>query len=721
MLGSMERTPPMTKPWQGWLHSRLWNLALTAALALALTASALSAPAVSPTASVPSSRAEILWDTWGVPHIFARDLDNLGHAFGRAQMEAHANLMLHLYGEARGRSAEYWGGSENLQRDRLLHTFGLTDIAQNWLQRQDPEFRGFLQAFVEGVNAYASDHPDEIAASEKLVLPITATDVLAHLIRAIHLTFVAGINGAPDAIKRWEGTPGSNAWAVSGKRSASGHTLLLANPHLPWNGLFVFFESHWNAPGLNGYGATLVGMPVMAIAFNQNLGWTHTVNQFDGSDLYELTLDGSGYRWDDGVKPFDLTERILKSRQPDGTFKEEKLTIRRSVHGPVVGEKPGRALAARIVGLDSPGLGQEYLDLLRARNLGQFEEALSRLQMPMFTVMYADRDGHIMHLFGGQTPVRPPGPYRWSGIVPGNTSATLWTRTLPYEKLPRVLDPESGWLQNANDPPWTTTFPRAIDPNQFPTYVSPRNMGLRPQRSAELLRASSRLTLEQFIAAKHDTRSELADRILPDLLAASARMDSPKGREAIDVLQAWDRNTDTTSRGAELFRIFVQEISERNNGRMPFATTWDESRPLETPRGLADPSAALLALDAAADKLKAEHKPLDIAWGDVHRLRRGSVDLPSNGGADGLGIFRAAWDRPARDGRFEVTGGDTYICAIEFSTPVRAMAAIGYGNASQPRSKHVSDQLELFSRKALRPVWLTRSEIETHLEKRESF
>lgn len=705
------------------LPRHLVRVALTIVAALSLGASVPGSevPERAPGAPGKAASTEILWDTWGVPHIFAPDLNRLAYAFGRAQMEAHANLILHLYGEARGRAAEYWGGVENLERDRFLHTFGITELAENWVKRQEPEFGRFLQAFVEGINAYARERPGEIAPTEKPVLPVTATDVMAHLIRSIHLTFVAGIDGAPDLVKRWEGAPGSNAWAVSGKRSASGHPLLLANPHLPWNGLFLFFESQWSAPGLNGYGATLVGMPVMAIAFNDRLGWTHTVNQIDGCDLYELTLEGAGYRWDGGVKAFETTEKTLRVRQPDGSLQDEKITVRRSVHGPVIGGKAGRALAARVVGLDSPGLGQEYLDLLRARDLAQFEAALARLQMPMFTVMYADRDGHIMHLFGGQTPVRPPGPYEWSKIVPGNSTATLWTQTLPYSKLPRVLDPESGWLQNANDPPWTTTFPPALDPAQFPPYLAPRNMGLRPQRSAKLLMANPSFSFEQFIAAKHDTHAELADRILPDLLAAGARVDSPELRKPIAVLRAWDRTTDAASRGAELFRRFVRELSHRNNGRIPFAQAWDEAHPLETPRGLADPAAALEAVQAAADALRREQQPLDIPWGEVHHLERGSVNLAANGGGDDLGVFRAAWFQPAKDGRLTVVGGDTYICAVAFEDPVRAMAALGYGNASQPGSKHTSDQLQLFSRKELRPVWLSRSEIEANLEKRESF
>ena len=242
--------------------------------------------------------------------------------------------------------------------------------------------------------------------------------------------------------------------------------MLLANPHLPWSGFFRWFEAQLTGGGVDGYGVTLVGMPLLAIAFNDSLGWTHTVDTLDGADLYELTLDGDGYRWDGGVRPFEVERQTLKVRTAPGTTRDETLVIRRAVQGPVVAERGGKALALRVAGLDQPHLVGQCWDMIRAKSLNEFEAALGRLQMPFFTVMYADCDGHIMHLFGGRVPVRPAGDYDWSGIVPGDGPRTLWTATHPYADLPRIVDPPSGWLQNANDPPWTTTFPRAIDPDK---------------------------------------------------------------------------------------------------------------------------------------------------------------------------------------------------------------------------------------------------------------
>src|SRR5688500_9950594 len=121
--------------------------------------------------------------------------------------------------------------------------------------------------------------------------------------------------------------------------------------------------------------------------------------------------------------------------------------IRRSVHGPVISSRPGRSVALRVAGLDAPHVFEQYWDMARATSRESFESVLARLNLPMFTVMYADKRGDIMHVFNGRVPVRSGGDWSyWQGIVPGNTSSTLWTDTHRYHELPRVINPSSGWL-----------------------------------------------------------------------------------------------------------------------------------------------------------------------------------------------------------------------------------------------------------------------------------
>ncbi|NEU77292.1 acylase [Hassallia byssoidea VB512170] len=659
---------------------------------------------------------EILWDTYGIPHIYGKDARSAFQAFGWAQMQSHGNLLLRLYGQARGRAAEYWG-EKYLESDKWVLTMGVPERARSWYSAQSPAFRSYLDAFAAGINTYVKEHGDLIDDSVEAVLPVKGEDVLAHLQRVLNFTFVVDPEKV-GGVSSQEPKAGSNGWAIAPKHSANGHAMLLANPHLPWSDLYLWYEAQITAPGIDAYGASLVGIPVLNIAFNNNLGWTHTVNTHDGWDAYELKLTGDGYRFDGKVRPFETKTLSLKVKQKDGTLLQQPLVVKSSVHGPIVSEKDGFAIALRVVGLDRPGVLEQWWDMARSQNLTQFQKVLERLQLPMFTVMYADKEGHIMHLFNGQVPVREQGDFEyWSGMIPGDTSKTLWTKIHPYKDLPRVIDPASGWLQNANDPPWTTTFPQAIKASDYPLYMAPRFMDFRAQRSARMLAEDEKISLDEMIRYKHSTRMELADRILDDLIPAAKQYGNKLAKRAASVLEAWDRQANADSRGAVLFASWTQAI----NLDKAFSKPWNEKSPRTTPDGLINPKNAVATLETVAAKVEKTYGALDVPWGEVFRLKYSNVDLPANGGDGELGIFRTLYFAPSENGRFQSVAGDSYVAAIEFSNPVKAMALTSYGNATQPGSTHVGEQLPMFAKKQLRPVWRDRAIIEAHLAERKAF
>ncbi|MBP5971919.1 acylase [Brasilonema sp. CT11] len=668
-----------------------------------------------------ANSTEILWDTYGIPHIYSKDTRSAFQAFGWAQMQSHGNLLLRLYGQARGRAAEYWG-EKYLESDRWVQTMGVPERASSWYAAQNPTFRNYLDGFAAGINAYAKEHGDKLDDEVEVVLPVKGEDVLAHLNRVLHFTFIVNPQEVAGVAKE-ESKAGSNGWAIAPSHSESGKAMLLANPHLRWSDLFLWYEAQLKTPDIDAYGATLVGIPVLAIAFNNNLGWTHTVNTYDGWDTYSLKLVKNGYRFDGKVRPFETKTLSLKVKQSNGTLSEQPLIVKRSVHGPVVTQKDGLALALRVAGLDRPGVLEQWWDMARSQNLTQFQSVLKRLQLPMFTVMYADKDGHIMHLFNGDVPIRSQGDFKyWEGIIPGDTSKTLWTKIHPYQDLPRVIDPKSGWLQNTNDPPWTTTYPTAIKADNYPAYMAPSSLDFpgkfRTERSIRMLSEDDKISFDEMVQYKHSTRMELADRILDDLIPAARKQGGELARRAADVLLAWDRQANADSKGAVLFAFWAQQMDLDDKS---FSKPWNLDSPRTTPDGLADPNKAVATLEAVAGKVEKAYGKLDVAWGDVFRLHVGDKDLPANGGDGSLGIFRVVDFAPASGGRFQAVHGDSFIAAIEFSQPVKAMALIGYGNATQPNSPHVGDQLELFTRKQLRPVWRERQDILGHLEERKAF
>lgn len=674
-------------------------------------------------------QAEILWDTWGIPHIYAKNDESLFFAYGWAQTQNHGNLLLQLYGQARGKGAEYWG-EKYAQADRWVITNSIHERAAEWYALQKPAMRKNLDAFALGVNEYANEHPDKLSAEAKRALPITAVDVIAHVQRVTHFVFLAPQGQVAAAEKRQGDQNGSNAWAVGPSKSASGHALLLTNPHLPWSDLYLYIEAQLVSPGVNTYGISRMGFPVLTMAFNATAGYSQTVNTNDGQDFYELTPAEGGYRWDGKVKAFETKERTLKIRQPDGTLKEEKMVIRHSIHGPVVSDKGDKPIAMRVAGLGQSGIFEQYWDMARAKDLAAFEAAVSRLQIPMYTLMFADNKGNIFNLFNAEVPVRPSGDWKhWSGVVRGDTSATLWTKTHPYKDLPKVRNPATGWLQNTNEPPWTATVPMVNNYKDFPTYMAPApTMSFRTQRSVRMLMESEKISLDQFIELKLSTRMELADRIVNDLIVAAEANGSPEAKEVAAVLAQWDHNTDNDSKGAFLFDRFVrkwvggtEKLNTLGTASKLFSTPWNLNDPINTPNGIADPKAALAALLEAAKEVKATYGRLDVAWGEVFRFKIGEIEVPGNGGPGPMGVFRTMTLGTPSGGKYFPAHGDTYVAAIEFSKPLKAKVLTSYGNATQPNSKHNNDQLPLLSEKKMRPVWFTRKEAEQHLAEKTVF
>jgi acyl-homoserine-lactone acylase len=329
---------------------------------------------------------EILWDTYGVPHIYGKTPEDMYYGFGWAQMENHAGLILHLYGEARGRASEYWG-EKYLESDNRIWLFDIPAQADKNYNRMSSGYRLYLDAFVQGINRYAMEHPEAIIEEVRQVLPVTSRDVIAHVLRVLSLEFIAyeDMNYVGRKMDN-----GSNAYAIAPSRSATGNAMLVANPHLPWWDFYRWFEAHLNTEDFYAYGIGLVGMPTLSMAFNDYLGWALTVNPMDGSDRYQLTLNENGYMLDDVLHDFETKTHSIRILQPGPVYRDSVITFKRSVHGPVIEVNDTTAIALRIVGLENAGIFEQYHKMAASTHIEEFEEALEMLQNPMFNIIYAD-------------------------------------------------------------------------------------------------------------------------------------------------------------------------------------------------------------------------------------------------------------------------------------------------------------------------------------------
>lgn len=708
------------------LRLQRWRIVLPALFVCGLVAcgKAPQSEAIAPPDSAVEKDTEIRWDTFGVPHIYGDTAEKVFYGFGWAQAKSQGDIILRLYGQARGKGAEYWGEAYE-DTDTWLLGNDVPERGKQWYLGQTTEFQNNLNAFAAGINDYASKYPETLDPDVLKVLPVSGIDVVTHAHRLMNFIYVA----SPARVVGDQAPPfkaGSNTYAVAPHKSASGNTLLLQNPHLPWEtGFFTYYEAHLVGPDFEMYGATQVGLPVIRFAFNQRMGISNTVNRIPGATIYHLTLKDNGYEFDGEVKPFDVAEKHYQVLQEDGSLLTKSLLVRKSVHGAVFTRKDGETVALRVAGLDRPGMLQQYFDMLKADSFAAFTAVMERLQIPTFNITYADKEGNIQYLYNGILPKHDKGDLAfWTGLVPGDTSEYLWDEVHTYAELPKVINPDSGFVQNANDPPWLATYPPAYSYNDYPPYVAVEGpMSFRAQNAVKMMAESGKLSMADFESIKTSTYALMTERVLDDLLEAAKGSDDELVLQAAGILAEWNRYFDEDNRAGVLFENWAERFAGKRSGfadQANYAVPWLADSPLSTPYGLKDPAQAVTMLKAAAEETIATYGRMDPRFGDVSRFIIRDKDVPGHGGYGNLGAFNViTWWDPHGDGIREPRHGETWVSMVEFSTPVKAKGIMAYGNSRQAGSAHYSDQLELLARDEYRTLWLQREEVEAHTEQTE--
>lgn len=662
---------------------------------------------------------EILWDSYGIPHIYANSDSSLYYMAGWAQMKNHGDLILKLYGEARGVSAELWGEGFEVNKD--MHRLGIIDQLETSYQNLAPQYQQMLSSFADGVNTYAEKHRSTLNKEYLKILPVRETDLIAHYFRVINYEFL--IKWELQAAQRSKA--GSNAWAVSGKKTTTGNSMLVANPHLWWSDLFLWYEQQFTTPDYNLYGVSLVGQPSIAIGFNENVSWTHTVNPMDNTDFFEVKKKDETYYLDGEYLPFEESGYTVKALKEDGTIETHNLTRKKTKHGIVVKELDDKVIVIRFAQMEdyTPFLEQYYL-MGKAKNLDEFNSALSLRQMPFLNTLYADKSGNIMHHFGGLIPKKNGDWEKWQDVVSGDSSADIWTDYYAYDELPTVVNPSGGWLQNANEPPFINTLPQVLNEDDFASHITPKMEGafyLRPQRSARLLHESDDISFDQLVALKHDNKAEFALRIQDDLENLRSSTSDSLVLAAIATLTKWDATYDAESAGAIFFMEFVNTWAAENNTSsrglltIGFEKTWDIENPITTPDGFKNPEEMIEILKTAVENHLEKYPALEVPYGDYYRLKVGSYEYPGTGGSQSLGVFRIMSASPAENGQFVGGFGDTFVLVVEMGDSIKAKGLLTYGNSSDPDSPHYGDQLELFSKNELRDIWFDRASQEVHV------
>ncbi len=672
----------------------------------------------------------ILRDSWGVAHVFGETDTDTAYGMAYAHAEDDFYTIQQVLALSRGVMGQI-EGPDAAPIDFLVQLLRIPETVDAKYDTEiSPEIRDLVEAYADGINHYAALHNDEALPR---LFPVTGKDVISGYLLRTTLFFglhnvvselyseerqrevsekvTAGLderqlNGnksltANNLFDLPIGT-GSNTLAVSPNRSANGETFLAVNAHQPWEGPVTWYEIHLHSEeGWDAVGGTFPGAPMILHGHNRDVGWAFTVNNPDLVDVYVLEINPDNpnqYRFDGEWLDLEVRQVPLKVKLIGRLFWTVKQEALWSVYGPAVRQDHG-TYAIRYASMGEVGYAQEWFEFNKARNFEEWQSAIANGPLQMFNAGYADKEGNIYYLYNGRIPIRAEG-YDWAQYLPGNTSETLWTEYLPFEKLPQVLNPPSGFIQNTNDSPFkTTTGPGNPNPDEYSVTLGietdDTNRGLR---ALELFGADESITADEFYTYKYDmaysTDSFMARYM--DMIRALPVQDDPVVQAGIELLKSWDMRTDPNNRGAALAILTIQ----------PLGYEFEE----------VEESELLESLTEAVHVLKQNHGRIDVAWQEVNRLRRGEVNLGLGGGPD---ILHAVYGRLEEDGRLYGTDGDSYVLLVTWDAEgkVSSQSIHQYGSATLDESSpHYADQSPLFVRQELKPVWLDEAEIRDNLE-----
>ena len=694
---------------------------------------AAHAPAAAAQAEL-ARQVEVRRTAYGVPHLRADNFRAAGFGLGYVQLEDHGMRIVMGLVRARGELALHFG-ADSLDSDFAYRPVHRRAVAT--LPLLERETRDMYEGFAAGVNRYVELHRAEFP--EWVRPTFTGADVhaqgmggpgtpgLGRLLDRLRGVAPRGGGAAPAAEGPSE--DGSNAWALAPSRTRSGRAILLRNPHLAWSA--GYYEAHVTVPGaMDFYGDFRLGGPVVLVGgFNPYLGWATTNNAPDLEEVYALDVDPARpdhYLFDGGSVALRRVEETIEFRNGPGLGRETRDSWS-SPLGPVIHRGGGKVYVVRAAGESEFRGGEQFLKMMRARNRTEWTNAMKMRARVTSNLTYADRDGNIFYVWNATLPSLPHPSGGDTAAVPASRSSQIWTKLVPFDSLPQLLNPRGGYVRNENDPPYLTNLYQPLPRSRYPANFPEVELRLRSQHSLELLHDTRKVTLEDVVRMKHSMRMILADRVKDDLVKA-VRATAPTGElaDAVAVLERWDNTVAAESRGALLFeswwwryvRTAPQARPSAASAGFPaaaetiFRRPWTAADPTTTPRGLADAARAVEAFTWAVAETKRKWGGVDVEWGRVHRVRHGSVDVPVGGCSGQMGCFRVLGFRDEADGTRTVTGGDGWVLAVEFTTPVRAYSVLAYGQSGRPGSPHHDDQAAMFAANGMKPVAFTEADVE---------
>jgi acyl-homoserine-lactone acylase len=663
----------------------------------------------------------IVRDSFGIPHIFAKTDAEVAYGLAWANAEDAFFETQNMVYVGKGMMARK-KGIEGAKADYFIHAIAARRIVEERFDKDlSPEFKKYLDGFVQGLNAYAAAHPKEVKMRK--AFPATSKDILTSFV--VTMSFLnKAQNAVGDAVAGKYDTVtvsfpehprlpvGSNAFALSSGKTVDGKTYLCTNPHMGLSGPLSFYEAHLHSDeGLNIEGALFQGTSSVNMGANENLAWGMTWNHFDRLDVYKLQMSNAkNLKYEIDGKEYTLEKCPVWLKVGLGKHHRLVLPVKKMTYWSEYGctiksGKSDQYYSIRFPANQTIKAAEQLYKMNKAGNYAEFMNALRIHSVILFNVVYADKDDNIFYLEHGTLPYRDT-TFNWKGLVPGNTSKTLWTSLVPLDSMPHTINPSCGYVFNTNNTPFNCSGKEC---SQAYTYYPKRMVdGLpgdnnRSNRFMELIAEKEKFSLDDIRKIKFDvTLSHKGG--FGESVESVFHLDAnkyPDLKDPIEILSSWNRTCEIHEYAPTILGLALYEIfSRRGLDDNYFITGFDvkEDEWVSTLRNV-------------RDTLMKHFGTVKVEWGTLHRSICGDKNLPLRGFAD---MLSPSYPVPV-PGTFTFSPkyADTYVMFAAFGkNGLEQLSALQpLGNSLNPASKHHNDQMELFSRQQLRPLSLKKDEV----------
>lgn len=662
------------------------------------------------------NKIDIVRDSFGTPHIFAKTDAEVAYGLAWATAEDDMTNAQWMLMAIKGVLAKHLG-VEGAKIDFAVQMMGVNDYVDAHINEVPADYLRVLEGYCAGINAYVAAHPEEVLV--KGTFPVGPKDILVGYM--LGQALMCGVDGAINSIVSGsvlknipiELRPGigSNSFAYNSNKTVDGSTYLAVNAHQPIEGLLSWYEAHvCSEEGWNIVGAMFHGSPAIFLGTNEYLGWAHTTGQLDTKDIYMLSMHPKKkkklYKYDG--EWLKLEKHKAKMKVAVGKKKRLKIPVSKaywtSVYGPTLVTKHG-TFALRMPALLNLKPAEQWYRMNKATNFTEFYEALNIQGLAQQNITYADKYDTIMFIGNGLFPKRNPN-YDWTKVVPGDTSATLWTEYYPESALAQVINPKAGYLFNANNASFHCTDPAEnLDPNDFDPHMGyEMRYTNRSLRFYEMIAKLEKVSYQDFWDIKYDVAypdSMMFVRDFPinELFTLSAT-DHPEIADALKHFKDFDQVCDKADTNFPIILHTFYNLYHKGKGKVKDSLAASESY---------REAFFVDQIRLAQDTMMKYFGKLGVRLDEVQFLQRGDVAIGVDGGPD---ILRAVYCEPWENGKLREIVGDSYIQMVRFTEDGPEIQSVNaYGASSKPDSPHYTDQMQLYADHKMKKMSLDKKTV----------